>query len=41
MSEKSLNCYHGYKKSAINTKVKNHIPLEKHKEFRNSGPVMI
>ena len=22
MSEKSLNCYHGYKKSAINTKVK-------------------
>ena len=34
MSEKSLkNCYHGYKTSAINTQVKDHIPLKNWKKL--------
>ena len=34
MSEKSLkNCYHGYKNSAINTQVKDHIRLKKRAKY--------
>ena len=34
MSEKSLkNCYHGYKNSAINTQVKDFIPLKNIKKL--------
>ena len=34
MSEKNVkNCYHGHKNSAINTQVKDHIPLKNSKKL--------
>ena len=42
MREKVLkNCYHGYKNSAINTQVKDHIPLRKQQKIRNTGSIKI